>query len=377
MIRASRRVAICAAMVGLSISLVACDEDPDDPVDAGRDAQTADAGQDAGTEPVDSGPMEDAGSDAGPPPVNVRLAHLIANVPGTMGAVHLCLAATGTTSQLLITRDAAGAVAPIPYGGVSPYTDRLTLAPISYTVFVYEVADVTGTDCPATTEALFSSEVDASLLAGGSTYTIAAVGRVGSTGASAPGLVIIEDDNADPAADMTRLRIVHAITGVPVNVDICFDPDGPTMAMPGELIAADVAFVGGATTVLDLPYDERDPIAAGALLIYARAAGAVDCAAPTGAPTLAFPIPFPVPSGAGIPANITATIDADDVVTVFLRGDAPTGGTAAAIPCDDGGTACTAGGGACTTVAPGTMRCLHPQGPSLTPWIDNLPPAAP
>lgn len=376
MIGTSKKIAIVAAMTSLGIALVACDDPDPVAVDAGRDSGMEtddDAGQDAGEAPPDSD-MEDGGPpDAGPPPANLRLAHMIANVEAPMGAVHLCLEPPGV-AQFLLTRSGA-TPAPIPYGGVSAYTNAITLnAAFVYTVHVYSAADVIGSECPAEGDAIFSADIEGADLMAGNSYTIAAVGRIGST-TQAPGLVVIQDDNTDPMADMTRVRIVHTITSVPGLVDVCFDPDGPTGEMPGELIAAGVAYVGGATAVVELPYTERDPIAAGALLIYARGAGAaVDCAAPTGAPTLAFPIPFPVPTGAGIPENITATIDAADVVSIFLRGDAVQGGMAAAISCTPDATACEAAGNMCH---PTLMRCLSPQGPSLTPWIDNLAPAAP
>ncbi|MDQ3034854.1 MAG: DUF4397 domain-containing protein [Myxococcota bacterium] len=392
MIGTSNRIAICAAMMGLGVTLVACG-DPDDPVDGGRrDTGTdpVDAGQDGG-DPIDSG-MEDGGQDAGPPPnANLRLAHMIANVPGpaaAMGAVHLCLRAAGAPAdgpQLLITRNDAGA-APIPYGGVSPYTDALTLPPITFNVYVYGATTVTGTDCPASSEALFSSEVDASELVGGNSYTIAAVGRIGSE-TEAPGLVVIQDNNSDPAADMTRVRVVHAITAIPTPaVDVCYDPDIMLGAvevageMPGEELAMGVAYVGGATMVLDLPYSERGPVTSGALLIYARTtATGTNCADATGATRLAaIPLPFPVPPDGtpGYPVNLTDadTLDAGEVATLFFRGHA---GAPSVVPLP-----CTAAGGECAAMAgavchPIAMRCVHPEAPSLTPWIDNVEPAAP
>jgi hypothetical protein len=391
---------LCAALMGLSGVLAACDNDGGDPHehdDAGVDAGPRDSGTDAGME-VDAGQdasMEnDAGQDAGPPPANLRLAHLIPNVPGDpdmgqTGLIHLCLApATAPDTQLLITRDADGRPRPIPYGGVSDYTNRLPLLPITYRVYVYERADVPGMTCPETSEALFHTDVDASRLMGGEYYTIAAVGLIGGSGPHEPDLVVVHDVRMEPADGMTRVRFVNGLANVPgrANIDVCYDPDfsfSPAGApepgpMPGELVQGDLQFLGEVAEI-EVPYVERAPIGSGAgpagyLFVYARGASATDCASPASMPIQAIPIPIPVPppDTPGIPPNITATIDAGDQVSIFLRGDVAFATTVLPLPCDPSVPASCSGAGSGAVCHPVARRCVHPLAPTLTPWIDDL-----
>jgi hypothetical protein len=400
MISTKRAASLAAALLAVT-GLVACGDNDDNPVDAGRDGGRA---PDGGMVTPDGGPIDSGGgSDTGPLPdgsdgggggddggdgsvsagnPNLRLAHLISDVDSERGQVHLCLGVGDIRGLLATYSTAASAPVPIPYGGVSSYVNAVDIMFPMYRLNVFSADDPefvpSGPTCPTGGTPIFTYDIDATGIMDGHSYTIALVGRIDqTTGPYAPKVVVIEDNNTAPAAGSTRVRVVQGITrvatpaGVALNVDLCFDADGPGSAAAGESVASDVPYVGAETDlVVDLPYNERDPMATGVLYVYLHAPGApVDCADPgTSAPAFGYPVPFPIPTGAGIPENLTATVDADDVVTLFLRGDAALGSIAGmAAGCPDVTTACEAAGGACAA-----DRCLHPQGPSITPWIDNL-----
>lgn len=373
MIGTTKRLAIGAAVLALGAGLAACDDDtPMMEVDAGRDSGMVgvDSGQDAGDVEVDGG--QDAGPpDAGPGNPRLRLAHLIPGAP----AVHICLnPAVGATASLLITRDSTGAAASVPYRGISSYVATLALAPIDLQVRVYAATDITGTDCPAPTATdptpLIDTTINGGDFVGGQFYTVAAVGLPSGTGATAPHLLVIDDDLSAPAAGMTNVRIVHAIPNLPTSVDVCFDADGPgTGADPVELFD-DVSFEDATD------YLETMPITSGFVSVHAHNTAPVpDCVQmppPTGTMLLASPVPFPVPPPGtpGFPANLVGTFDADTVDTAFAVGDAtyaPTTRTTCTTTAD-----CASALPAGQTCNPFAGVCTHPLGPTVIPWRDDL-----
>jgi hypothetical protein len=372
-----RRATEWRAMIGLAIvALAACDGGA--PADAGPDA-----GRDAFVERPDAN-ADAPEIDAGGVRALVRLAHLVPNVPDATGAgrVHVCLAPLASpNTQLLLTQDTAvtpPAPLPLPYGGISPYTDLLDLLPVTYRLRIYEAASVTGTSCPDPSLEIFHTDLDASGLVRGAHFTIAAIGLVGGTGAQAPQIVVVLDDVTEPAAGSTRVRLIHGLANYGMGaIDVCWDPDFAPPASPGPMPAvslfADARYLGSLAPATLIPYVERAPIATGALFVAPRIGGPRDCATLSPAPpTIVIPIPFPVPPPGMVPPNVTATIDDGDVVTIFLRGDAAMGAMVMPISCTPPfGPECDAAGPS-AVCHPIVRRCVHPQGPTITPWIDVL-----
>ena len=370
-----KAASICTALLGLSALTVACgDPDPVTPDSGGP----RDSGQDSGGD-VDGGETpEDAGSDAGTDgggsvPSHLRLAHLIPGGP----PVHICLQIpAGAGGWLLITRDPVSREpSAIPYKGVSGYTDLALPAEIDIGVAVYpsDVAGLSAGNCPtATTAAIITTTLSGGDFDPDAYYTVAATGIVGGTAEAAPELNVLADDLVAPTtAGNTRLRIYHAVPNFPatvVGVDLCFDPDGAGTTAPEELIE-------NASFEEINDYLEHTPITAGVLSLHAYNPLAPDClqmAPPTGTRLALIPVPLPLP--AGVPANYTATFDADTSNTFFIVGDAPVmvaPGTACTVDAD-----CASAGPAgtfCSIPAGGTAGfCSHPNAVSVVPIDDSL-----
>jgi hypothetical protein len=148
--------------------------------------------------------------------------------------------------------------------------------------------------------------------------------------------------------------------------------------MPGVLVQGDLQFLGRVDAPM-VPYVERAPIGSGSdpagyLLVYPRGATETNCAEPPPTPIQAIPIPIPVPPPGtpGLPPNITATIDAGRQVTMFLRGDVAFAGSVMPLPCNPMMPARCAAAGMGAVCHPVARRCVHPQAPTVTPWIDVL-----
>lgn len=378
---------LAASLLALSGLLVACDNGGSNTVDAGVDAPMVerDSGpseQDAGgmaedgggmadSGPMDAGPPDAGPTDAGPPPPSLRLAHLVVGAP----AVHVCVQIpAGAGAWNLITVDSSVSPPmprPIPYRGVSAYTNLLTLPPIAIGVAVYPESMISGGACPASPSgALINTTINGAMFMAGRFYTIAATGIPGGPGEAAPELNVVEDNLADPAsAGNTRLRLYHAVPNFPptvMGVDLCYDPDGPGSLAPEELLE-NASF----EEVND--YVERTPLLAGALTLHAYNPAAPNCfAMPPPAGTLLATIPLPIPLPAGVPANYTPTFDADTSNTLFVVGDATI--MVAARECMRDSDCAGAGpmGTFCSIPAGGSMgRCSHPNAVTVVPIDDT------
>ena len=386
----SRLLISCAALGGL---LVGCESTPA-PVDAGRDAGMRDSGGDvdSGGGMVHSGPADsgtDAGADAGPGNPYLRLANMLVGTSGTPGeGIHVCL------GEILATRDSTMSPFPVPYGGVSGYVNPLSIPPFNLPVRGYR-ADGTfnpASGCTSTTAPeLFSVMVSGASIMGGDHYTVVAVGVVGGTGASAPGLRIIHDDIPDTG---TSVRLLNFINGVPggANVDLCYDPDGAAAvgggAMPGTVVHMDVAFPASASPVaaVDIAYPELPasltlPLVGPASLAFHVTGTA--CADATLLGVLPIPVPLP-PDGGGvmIPPYVrqAATIEADEAITIFGFGRI---GAAMVprVPCDPAVTPTTCTGDMGTVpycqasaASPTGGICLDRLNPSALPYRDDYAP---
>jgi trimeric autotransporter adhesin len=75
-------------------------------------------------------------------------------------------------------------------------------------------------------------------LQGSKQYTVVAMGYYGDTsGAEAPGLVLLTDDNTLPKAGDTEIRVVHASPSAPGSVDVYLLPTGTDISNAAPTIS--------------------------------------------------------------------------------------------------------------------------------------------
>jgi trimeric autotransporter adhesin len=75
-------------------------------------------------------------------------------------------------------------------------------------------------------------------LQGSKQYTVVAMGYYGDTsGADAPGLVLLTDDNTLPKAGDTEIRVVHASPSAPGSVDVYLLPTGTDISNAAPTIS--------------------------------------------------------------------------------------------------------------------------------------------
>jgi len=378
-----KRNRFLACIIVLALGVWGCDEEDDN--DAGTGGTDAGPAMDAGDDDMDAGEDDDdaggddAGSDAGPPAsFQIRVVNNLPGLTGTTmapGGFHICLYVADNTSGAIAgdPNFVTQTLGPIPFRGVSPYLALPSVAPFNYIAAMYEPANLGDpAECPAdpndaaAPEAALIATVEADEVPVDSVNTAIASGLLpdtfDATGGNLPSIcneappamatftaactqeaqmVIVTDDQTEPAADMIRIRVSNQTVNStpPSGWTVCYDPSIVPNTPPAEgcidtnpadtpvVLAGDGTPPGVAYgTVTD--YQEIAPIqptvpamgAGGG--IYLRVADGMGCpAAGFTAGDSCYPILADWPTGMAPPSdNIVPNASSGDIITLFISG---------------------------------------------------------
>lgn len=344
----------------LAIAGVGCGDGDGGMVDMGRDLGGNDQGQ-----PVDNGTQDegvDVGVDMGPnlPAPQVRVVHAVSdlltsnNVP--ISGIRLCVEVTGLgVIALPPNADVLEEIdlrLGLPFRAVTPYQE--TLPPS--TVRVYDEARVdndmqgaippavncpmTGLDADCTDDTvpcLFDFAFDPTALEDGNSYSLVVSGFRDNTNTCLAGTVPCptgaisatleqDEDVDDVVAGSARVRFVHSIHNLPP-ADLCYDLDGLAMN------AAAPTLIHGAVATGDITgYATVPPVTTG--MVFLTLKNPLDastltgnCAlsttpAASGLPSNVVPVFFSPANAMAMPPDVTPSITAGTIITVYAMGDA-------------------------------------------------------
>jgi len=333
----------------------------------GRDLGNPDQGQPEDMGPTDEG-VDEGTEDMGTVMPQVRVVHAVSdlltstNVP--IKGIRLCVEIVGLTviaqppnADLIDEIDLRDG---IPFRAVTPYQETLPMS----VVRVYDEAAVDGVspaiNCPETdldsdctddaVPCLFDFDFDPTSLTGGESYSLVVSGFQDNTntclGGTVPcptgaisGTLHQDEDVDDVVAGSARVRFIHGIHNLPP-ADLCYDLDGLAMnaAAPTVIHAnvttgsvSDYATVPAVTTGMVF-LTLKNPLDASTLT--------GNCAlsttpAASGLPSNVVPVFFSPANAMAMPPDVTPSINAGTIITVFATGDARFATAPMVAPMDD------------------------------------------